>query len=313
MEIFVTGATGFIGSATVKALQARYPEARLLCLARSERSEQRVRELGGEPVSGDLSVPGPWQHILSTSNLVVHMAQPQAWGSRATSSFGRRYEQDRLRQDRHLLESIGEGQRVIYVSGSSYFGQTPLGGLGDETMEPQSCGFGVYLHGTIEQVRQKMNAGADIVIAYPSGVYGNGSWFEQFVRKPMEMGSPLITPFGIEQWFSPIHVDDCARAITHLTDVSVELLEEHGREVLLNDDEPTTMINFRRHFSELNGRRMRILPFPKWLLGLLVGSITADYMASRSCFSNARLKALGFELNYPTYREGLETLVDTAA
>ena len=49
---FVTGGSGFIGGALIERLRAEGWDVR--ALARSERSEQRVRQRGAEPVSGSL-------------------------------------------------------------------------------------------------------------------------------------------------------------------------------------------------------------------------------------------------------------------
>jgi nucleoside-diphosphate-sugar epimerase len=49
---FVTGGSGFIGGALIERLRREGWEVR--ALARSERAAERVRELGAEPVMGDL-------------------------------------------------------------------------------------------------------------------------------------------------------------------------------------------------------------------------------------------------------------------
>ena len=49
---FVTGGSGFVGGALIERLRAEGWDVR--ALARSERAAERVRELGAEPVMGDL-------------------------------------------------------------------------------------------------------------------------------------------------------------------------------------------------------------------------------------------------------------------
>jgi nucleoside-diphosphate-sugar epimerase len=49
---FVTGGSGFIGGALIERLSREGWDVR--ALARSERAAERVRELGAEPVMGDL-------------------------------------------------------------------------------------------------------------------------------------------------------------------------------------------------------------------------------------------------------------------
>ena len=49
---FVTGGSGFVGGALIERLRREGWDVR--ALARSERAAERVRELGAEPVMGDL-------------------------------------------------------------------------------------------------------------------------------------------------------------------------------------------------------------------------------------------------------------------
>ena len=53
---FVTGGSGFVGGALIERLRREGWDVR--ALARSERAAERVRELGAEPVSGDLDDRG---------------------------------------------------------------------------------------------------------------------------------------------------------------------------------------------------------------------------------------------------------------
>ena len=52
---FVTGGSGFVGGALIERLRREGWDVR--ALARSERAAERVRELGAEPVMGDLGRP----------------------------------------------------------------------------------------------------------------------------------------------------------------------------------------------------------------------------------------------------------------
>lgn len=71
MKVFVTGATGFIGSATVKELQAG--GHKVLGLARSEESAQKLRASGVEVYYGDLSQPDSLIEAVEMADAVVHL------------------------------------------------------------------------------------------------------------------------------------------------------------------------------------------------------------------------------------------------
>lgn len=52
MKIFLTGASGFIGSAVLKELLEK--EYEVVSLARSEAAKEKILAIGGEVVIGDL-------------------------------------------------------------------------------------------------------------------------------------------------------------------------------------------------------------------------------------------------------------------
>ncbi|GAA5153691.1 NAD(P)-dependent oxidoreductase [Amycolatopsis dongchuanensis] len=86
MKIFVTGGSGFVGSALVDRLVTEGHE--VLALARSGASIERVRAAGADPVPGDLADLGrtdptarPWLARLREADAVVHVAaHMEFWG-----------------------------------------------------------------------------------------------------------------------------------------------------------------------------------------------------------------------------------------
>ncbi|ASC69912.1 putative NAD-dependent epimerase [Halomicronema hongdechloris C2206] len=74
-KLFLTSATGYIGSAVATALQARGYQ--VVGLARSEVSAQKLASRGVEPVRGDLTNPASWQQAVEASEGVIHTAAKQ--------------------------------------------------------------------------------------------------------------------------------------------------------------------------------------------------------------------------------------------
>src|SRR5438105_2139843 len=100
-RIFVTGASGYIGSAFVgRALAAGYV---VYGLTRSESGADRLRHAGAEPVIGDLAAPGTWLDRVRDCEFIAHLAQPETYGARVTLERARRYRDARLRMDHALL------------------------------------------------------------------------------------------------------------------------------------------------------------------------------------------------------------------
>ncbi len=70
MRIFVTGASGFIGSAIVKKLQARGYD--VLGLARSEASAEKLQQQNVQVIRGDLQDIASLRHAVEQSDGVIH-------------------------------------------------------------------------------------------------------------------------------------------------------------------------------------------------------------------------------------------------
>src|SRR5205814_1734050 len=96
----VTGGSGFIGSAFVRqAIQAGH---NLQVLSRTTASAERVRQQGAEPIVGDLNKAGPWQASAATAPVVVHLAQPETYGTKVTRQHAE-----------HQLEPLAQGKTLV--------------------------------------------------------------------------------------------------------------------------------------------------------------------------------------------------------
>ena len=74
-------------------------------------------------------------------------------------------------------------------------------------------------------------------------------------------------------WMSPIHVEDCARALVHLA----ERGEPGGRYFLVNRD-PIRLHEFAETFARLANRPLRVLRVPAVATRFVVGPVLADHL-----------------------------------
>ena len=305
-DVFVTGGTGFIGAEAVRALVAAGHTVR--ALARSTESETQVRALGGQPVAGDLAQPGPWQEVAARAAWVVHLAQPLAFGGRVTRRRAEAYRDGRLTMDRNLLDPLRPGvvERIVYVAGTSYYGNVGTE-LRDESVTPRPRGWGPYIAPALERLAGDVTRGLPIVTAFPGWVYGDGSWFRDYVLRPLKRGTRLTQLGGESRWASPIHVGDCARALVHLCAHG-----QPGENYFVVDDRPTQMRELPRLCARTLNVALRTRQVPVWLARLLLGPVVTDSLQSDTVLSNARLKALGFRLEHPTIDEGIPQVLATA-
>jgi nucleoside-diphosphate-sugar epimerase len=314
--IVVAGGTGFIGAALIEAVVQRTQDDRIVAIAHSDRSAQQLRARGAEVVQGDMTMPGGWQDVVATADVVIQAAQPTTFGRRLTKAVAEKYGAQRLSMDRQLLAAFDRGvasgrrTRLIYVSGNSYFGETGPTGRADETMTPQPTGFGPYIQAPVGEVRRRLADGHDVVIAFPGSVYGDGAWLKQYTLDPLRKGKPVGELSGRSRVASPIAVTDVARALIHLSSVPSTTLDSIGRLVFLVDDHPMTFHEINEIAAASLGITPKYRKIPAPLMRLFAGSVAYSYLATDASYSNARLKQLGFSLTYPTAKEGIHALLN---
>lgn len=300
---FVAGGTGFIGRAFVRALVAS--GHRVGVLARSAKSAEVVRGIGGEPIEGDLLSRGDWQTRAREAEWIVHLAQPQTFGGRVTRRRAETYREERQKMDRLLLAPLDPSRvrRIVYVAGTSYYGDLGIE-MRDETAVPEPRGWGPYIAPAIERLHDDLARGLPVVVAFPGYVYGDGSWFREYVLAPLARDERINTISGRSRLGSPIHVDDCARAIAHLLEHG-----EIGERYFVVDDRPTPWASFYETAARAMEKDARVRKLPAWLLRLLVGPVVTDSILSDAVLSNRRLKETGFTLDFPTIDEGIADVV----
>ena len=297
---FVTGAAGFIGSELVKVLVAR--RHRVFGLTDSLEGAERVRRTGGVPVIGHLLEPGPWQDQ-TAADWIFHLPQHSVTGPRVTRRRAAAMAQARMVMDAHLLDAVGATRRIVYVADTSCYGATGPRPITEDTpTEPSD--WGRCLTPALKRLDGYLVAGQPIVAAFPGWVYGNGGWFRERVIEPVLAGRRVLQFGKTGPWLSPIHVEDCARALIHLA----ERGETGGRYFLVNHD-PIRLHEFAETFARLANRPLRVLRLPTVATRFVVGPVLADHLHANSVFSNIRLRGIGFRFLYPTLDKGLRQVL----
>ncbi|MBM7573438.1 NAD-dependent epimerase/dehydratase family protein [Aquibacillus albus] len=306
--LFITGGTGYIGSEVVEtALEQGY---HVQVLTRSSTKAKLLEEKGVEAIVGDLITDDHWQDTASKADYMIHVAAPPTWGKRVSKKVALAFQHGLYEMTERLLQCALENRqlkKLVYVAGTSYFGDTGSSTYASENFKPIPKGWGPYLAPAVDALEKYTSKGVPIVTAFPGGVYGPDSWCVQLFLKPLFEGKKITGLKGYKPYFSPIHLKDCARALVFLL--------QHGQaseRYFLVDDQPMT---FGDEFLQLIEKEMKVTAktqyVPRWLCTIILGPVLTEYSTAHNHFSNRKLRDLGFDYLYPNASEGLPVVVES--
>lgn len=206
MKVFLTGATGYVGSVVAEKLKGR--GIKVFGLARNDEAENKLTEARIEPVRGNLEDFDVLKNAASEADAVIHTA------------FSHNFDDynDAVNLDREIIKNFAEvlkqtNKPLIVTSSSAVLGDT-RGNLADENY-PIGQNSSRKLRGEAENdVLQLSSKGIrSIVLRLPLFVYGRGgSSFVPFViNQAKKEGSANYVESG-ENKVSAVHVEDAANA-----------------------------------------------------------------------------------------------------
>lgn len=199
MNIFVIGATGYIGAAVCEALKAAGHS--VVGSARSEQAAQNLRAMGVEPVSADITDPStlkdPAAHADATIYSVYYTG-PNPFEVESTAL-------------RTLVDTLAATNKAfIYTSGAWIYGNTGDGSAGENaTLDPPSL---IAHRPQLERIVLDGAArGVRAIIIRAADVYGRGIGLPaMWVQSAKEEGAARFVGDGNSHW-PVVHVEDLAQ------------------------------------------------------------------------------------------------------
>jgi farnesol dehydrogenase len=245
MRVLVTGGTGYLGRAVVRALAARGHD--VVVFARGATASQ----LPGQPVDGDVRDFDAVDAAVQGCHAICHMAAlVSVWRRRP-----RDFDETNVNGLRHVLTAARRAgiRKVLYTS--SFLALPPTG-------ERHALAVNDYQRTKVaaEQVAiASERAGVPIIRLYPGVLYGPGAFTEanlvgRLLRDHMRGRLPGL--IGAERLWSFTYVDDVARAY-------VETVERGriGQHYLLCGENAPQMRAFEI-VRQLTGRKLpRRIPY----------------------------------------------------
>jgi dihydroflavonol-4-reductase len=214
MKVFVTGATGFLGSHVARVLAEQGAELRLLVRPTSDL--RNVADLNADRVQGDLRDPASIEKALSGCEVVFHVAADyRLWVRDPDQMY-----QSNVEGTRGLLEAARKQKvrRVVYTSSVATMGFRAGSNVNDVADEASPVSLadmiGHYKRSKFmaEQVAvEAAKSGVDVVIVNPSTPIGERD------IKPTPTGRIVVDflrrkfPAYVETGLNLVDATECAR------------------------------------------------------------------------------------------------------
>ena len=249
MRALVTGASGFVGAAVVRALLNEGWQVRVLVRAGSNRTN--LRDLPVEVAVGDLTLPKSLEGALEQCGALFHVAADYRLGAPDPSELYR----TNVEGTRNLLAAAArvDVRKIVYTSSVATMGIPTDGTPGDErTRVSLDAMIGHYKRSKFlaeQVVLEAAAAGLPAVIVNPSTPVGPGD------IKPTPTGQLVLDaaagrmPAYVDTGLNIVHVDDVAAG--HL--MAFHRGRNGERYILGGTD--MTLRQILEHISQLVGRK----------------------------------------------------------
>lgn len=258
MRVFVTGGTGFIGSAVVRALVSSGHT--VVCLVRERSRTDRIDNLALERVHGDVREIESLRQPIGSCDATIHLAAPGGWGKDRPSLLAAVIEGG----TRNVLDAAStvRAHRIVVVSSTAAVDASDDGRISNEdspfSVREPSLHYAHAKHRAEQLARAAAARGQPVVIVNPAEVYGPGD-------------TELVTAGNLVDFATsmPVLVCDGGTSVVHVDDVVSGILAalQRGRvgERYILAGENLTIRQLAELVLELLGRRAPIVAVPNGL------------------------------------------------
>lgn len=300
MNILLIGGTGFLGSHLVRRLIDRRHEVTII--SRNPYHDMlfdksRVRFIKGDILQADkIEIPGRVDVLVYTAMI------PFKPGRISDKKFK---ELERI-TGQYLNNTIELAKRLtcplILTSGASF--DTKGNEIADESWPIARKGMAALGRCYDEMIDIiKRDSSIPLIEMLPAQIYGNGGMFGKVIN--MAKNGRIVILGGGSNFLPRIHVNDCADAYV----LAIEKLPV-GKRFIISDNENVRVKDFMLHLAKAFGAR-KIINIPNPLLRVVTGKHIFNTLTMNTKVSNDLIKReLGWTPNYPSYREGIKSLLE---
>ncbi|WP_231184322.1 SDR family oxidoreductase [Haladaptatus sp. DYF46] len=276
MNVAVLGC-GYVGCELARGLLADGHD--VVGVRRSADGLRAVEDVGADAIRADVTDDDSLSSIPNVDVLVYAVSADGRDSEAARTAY---VEGLRTTLD-HFAARESSPERVVYTSSTGVYGDRDGARVDESTpLEPRTEREEILAEAeaTVRKEREW-----DWTVTRFSGLYGPDRYrLERYLEGPVS-----------DRYLNMIHRDDAAGAIRYLLET------DNGRNgvVLVSDDEPVRKPTLADWLADQCG----VSPPPR------EPATGERARASKRC-SNERLRELGYELRYPTYREGYRAAIE---
>ncbi|WP_028581523.1 TIGR01777 family oxidoreductase [Desulfogranum japonicum] len=298
MKIFITGGTGFVGSAITTSLLELGHDVTVIG------SSSRCRLPAHnhlQYISANTTRPGQWQERVADHEAFINLA-----GRSVFNLWTEKYKQtiydSRILTTRNLVEAMPSGNTILLsASAAGYYGH----GGDSEKRETAESGDDFLARVCVdwEQEAYKAEAKGSRVATTRFGVVlGRNGGAISTMKLPFKLG--LGGPIGSgKQWFPWVHIEDVVKAAQHI------LLGDsiHGP---FNFTAPKTVR--QKEFAKTMAavlNRPALLPTPAFVMKTVLGEFGRSLLQGQKTVPEA-LETNGFIFSYPELKPALQEILN---
>ncbi len=204
MKVFLTGATGYVGSVVAEKLKNK--GHRVLGLARSEAAEAKLRENGVEPLRGDLKDVESLKRGASEADATIHTAFIHDF-----SDYDGAVKVETAAIAAFADALTGTNKPFIATSGAAFLGDTKEISADEDFPYDRNSPFLSRTEAEQDALKMSQKGVRSVVLRLPLFVYGRGgsSFAPIMIGLAKAAGAANYVGAGDER-VSAVHVEDAA-------------------------------------------------------------------------------------------------------
>ncbi|MBA3992467.1 MAG: NAD-dependent epimerase [Cyanobacteria bacterium DS2.3.42] len=282
-NLFITNATGYIGSAVAEQFKSH--GYTVTALARSDKAVEELQKRGYKPYRGDLRKPQEFEQAIKEADVVIHTAATN------DKDFGT---VDQAATEVILNALKGTDKTFIYTSGVWVLGNTGSI-LADETTPANPIPFVTWRVELENKVLEAKNYGVRSIVIRPTVVYGReGGLIASIYATAQKDGYARYIGEG-QNHVSLIHIDD----LSNLYYIAAEKAQA-GALLHASNDEPQTLKQIAELVAVAGGQPGQVKSWPIEEARKIYGPAVDGFVLDQKIDSKKTRELLAWQLKAPS-------------